>query len=98
MTNELTDSAVQETRTARTALTSGIASVILAILYLTPFLGVTTLYGSILFGVVAVVTGILALRRRQPKGWAITGLILGAISALFGVSVFLFALAFVGAI
>lgn len=87
---------IQETGTARYALSSGIASVVLAIIYFTPWVGVYVLYGSIFFGVVAVIFGILALVRKQPKGMAITGLALGAFSALFGIALIIFALAFVG--
>jgi len=40
-----------------------------------PFLGV-------LAGAAAVVLGVLALRRRQSKGFAVTGLVLGAVAVL----------------
>jgi hypothetical protein len=96
MTTEQPTPAVYETGAARYALSSGIASVVLAILYMTPWVGAFVLYGSIFFGIVGVVFGILALKRRQPKGMAVTGLVLGALSILFGVAVLLFALAFVG--
>lgn len=54
------------------ALISGILSFVL---------GWTAFFGLVL-GVVAVIFGILALQRKQPKGLSLTGLILGGIGAL----------------
>ncbi|MDI6024506.1 hypothetical protein QBL02_13260 [Leucobacter sp. UT-8R-CII-1-4] len=82
---------------ARTALSSGIASLILAALYLTPWTGSFVLYGSIVLGIVAIVFGVLAIKKGQSKAMAVTGLILGIVGALFGAAVIIFALVFVGA-
>lgn len=84
--------------TAKTALSSGIASLILLILFFTPWFGVFVLYGSIVMGILGIVFGALALKRRQPKGAAVTGLVLGAICVLIGAGIQIFALMFIGAI
>lgn len=85
-----------ETATSRNALSAGIASVILSILFFTPWVGQFILYGSIAFGIIGVVLGIIALKKRQPKGMATIGIVLGAFSALFGTALILWAFAFVG--
>ena len=54
------------------ALIAGIASFLIGWM---PFLGV-------LVGAAAVVFGILALRRRQSKGFAVTGIVLGGVAGL----------------
>lgn len=89
---------VQESNTARRALISGITSVTLAILYFTPWVGAFVLYGSVIFGIVAIVFGALALKRHEPKGIAISGLMLGVFSVILGLTIIVFALVFVGAL
>ncbi len=91
-----TNAMSHDSGTARNALSSGIASVVLAVLFFTPWFGEYLLYGSMVMGIVAVVFGILAIKRGQPKGMAVTGLVLGLLTALLGVAVLIFALAFVG--
>lgn len=81
---------------ARTALSSGISSLILAALYLTPWTGSFVLYGSIALGIVAVIFGVPALKKGQSRVMTISGLVLGVFGALSGVAVFVFALVFVG--
>lgn len=89
--------AYQPNGTARYALSASLASLVLLVLYFTPWVGQFVLYGSIVFGVIAVVFGIRGLVRKQPKGLAITGLVIGALTALLGLGIILFALMFVGA-
>lgn len=86
----------QSNGTARYALSAGLASLVLLALYFTPWVGPFVLYGSIVFGVIAVVFGILGLVRKQTKALAITGLIVGALTTLLGLGIILFALMFVG--
>lgn len=93
-----TDSSLSyEQGNARTALSSGVASLILVALYMTPWAGTFVLYGGIALGIVAVVFGALAIKKGQSKGVAVTGITLGIIGALFGISVIVFALVFIGA-
>lgn len=87
-----------DTRAATSALTSGIASIVLLVLFFTPWFGAYLCYASIALGVLSIVAGTIALKRHQPKGLAVTGLVLGAISAVAGIGLVLFALVFVGAI
>lgn len=87
-----------DTKAATSALTAGIVSIILLILFFTPWFGEYIFYASIVIGLVSVVIGIIALTKKQPKKLAVTGIVLGAISALFGIGLLLFALMFVGAI
>lgn len=48
------------------------------------FFGLVPVFGA-LVGIAAVVLGILALRKQQPKGMAVTGLILGGIAAVVSI-------------
>lgn len=68
------------------------------ILFFTPWFGEFMIYASIVAGVLGIVFGFIALKNRQPKGFALTGLILGALMAIFGIALVIFALMFVGAI
>lgn len=47
--------------------------------------GWAPVFGAIV-GIVAIVLGVLALRKQQSKGMAITGLVLGAVAALTSIS------------
>jgi len=70
--------------------------VLLAIYMLTPA-GAFVLYSGTVFGLIGVVLGIVALKKRQHTGVAVAGLIAGALAFLFGLAVVLFALVFIGA-
>ena len=52
---------------------------------------------ALALGVVGFILGIVALKKRQSKGMAITGLILGLIVALVTLALTVFALLFLGA-
>lgn len=59
--------------------------------------------GGILFvgaalGLVGFILGIVALKKRQSKGMAITGLVTGLIALLLSLAIFVFALLFIGAL
>jgi len=60
---------------------SGLALAALIVGVVAFFCGLLPVFGAIV-GLVAVVLGILALRKHQPKGLALTGLILGALATL----------------
>lgn len=103
VTSNSTDSTLDsdlayDTKAATSSLSAGVASVILAILFFTPWFGEFMIYGAIVAGILAVVFGIIAVKKRQPKGFALTGLILGALTAIFGIGLIIFALIFIGAI
>lgn len=59
--------------------------------------------GGVLFvgaalGLVGFILGIVALKKRQSKGMAITGLVTGLIALLLSLAIFVFALLFIGAL
>lgn len=87
-----------DSSTAKFAFAYGVASTILLILFFTPWFGALVLYGSMVTGTLGIVYGVLALRRKQPRGKALTGIILGAISVLLGAAILVFALMFTGAL
>ncbi|MCW2287622.1 hypothetical protein EDF60_1462 [Leucobacter luti] len=89
---------VLDTKAAASSLSAGVVSVILAILFFTPWFGEFMIYGSIFAGILGVVFGIIALKKGQSRGPAVTGIALGALSAVFGSALIIWALIFVGAI
>ena len=97
MTTQHSDSAFNVTGAARYALITGLISIVLVGIYLFTAVGSTVLYGSMLAGLAGLVLGFVALRKKQHKGVAITGLITGLVGLLFGLAIVIFALAFVGA-
>lgn len=82
----------------RTTIVLGVLGVVLAALYLFTGLGAVTLYAAITAGLSSVVVGIIALRQREFVGFAVAGIALGAVAAIVGVGILVFALLFVGAI
>lgn len=79
-----------------TSLITGLASIVCAVVYLVTDLGWLAAAPSLIFGLLGVGFGIAALAKSQPKGMAVTGIVTGAISVLFIVGLFLFALLFLG--
>lgn len=82
------------------ALASLIVSIVGAVLILIFFLtvaGAPILWSGAVLGLVAVILAVVALNKRQPKGMALTGFIIGALCVLIAVGLFVFALIFVGA-
>lgn len=92
-----TSSYSADTRAATTAISSGIASIILALLFLTPWVGSFVLYGGAVLGITGVVSGVLAVKRGQPKGIAVTGIATGCVGFLACAGILIFTLVFVGA-
>ena len=83
---------------ALAALLLGAASLLgMAILFFA-LGGMTPLVVGGALGVLALVTGGLALRRRQSRALAISGIVLGAVSLILGIGLLVFALLFVGAL
>lgn len=80
------------------AFVFGMVSLVLVLIFFLSSAGATPLVSGVVAGVAAVVIGIVALAKRQPKGFALAGLIVGGVVVLFGVALILFALLFVGAI
>jgi len=83
---------------ALAAITTGIASLILAIIFLFTPAGSVVYWLALAVGVIAVVLGIIALVKRQSRGLAFIGLIAGAITTLWALGTLIFALIFVGAL
>lgn len=81
---------------ALSALIAGLVSLAAVVLFFASELGAAAMWTGVVVGVIAAVLGIVALRKRQPKGPAITGLVIGALCALLGIAIFIFALAFLG--
>lgn len=79
------------------ACIAGLASLVAFVLFLVLSLGATPLMVAAVLGVVAIVVGVVALRQKQVKGLAITGIITGAFSVAIGAALYIFALIFVGA-
>lgn len=78
------------------ALATGLGSIACVILHLLTDIGWVVFLGSIVLGAAGVVFGIIALRKRQPKWMAVTGLVTGAAGFLFMIGMFVFALVFLG--
>ena len=81
------------------ALLAGVGSLVLLVFFfVVAAAGPAVLGAAVLCGGAGVVLGIVALRRRLPKGLAITGLVLGAAGLLLASGIFVFALIFIGAL
>lgn len=83
---------------ARTALILGILSIVLLVIFFFTSAGTFTLYASMAAGLAGAVFGIVALKRREFVGVSVTGLVLGALGLVTGISILVFAMLFVGAI
>lgn len=83
---------------AELALATGLASIACAILHLVTDLGWIVFSGTLLFGVLGVIFGIIALSKQQPKSLAVTGLVAGVVGLVFGLGLLIFTMIFVGAI
>lgn len=79
------------------ALVSGIASLLILVIYLLSPTGAVLLYIGLALGVFGVIRGSVSLKRKQSKGFALTGLITGAVGVLLALGIIIFALIFVGA-
>lgn len=78
------------------ALATGLASIACAILHLLTDLGWLVAAPCMILGILGIVFGVIALRKHQHKGMAVTGLVTGAIGFLFMGGLFVFALVFLG--
>lgn len=82
---------------ATAALITGIAAFVLTLVFFLTPAGPIVLALASLAGVVAIVLSIIALTRKQKKGLAVTGLVLGIFSVVIAAAIYVFALLFVGA-
>lgn len=80
-----------------TALTLGLLSIVCAIFFASTSAGPLLLIAGGTAGLAALVVGVIALKKRQPKAPAVIGLILGALVLLLSLAIFAFALLFIGA-
>lgn len=79
------------------SLIAGLAGLLLLVVFYTSMAGVVLFIGAAVAGVLAVILGIIGLKQRQPKGFAVTGLVIGAVVAVLCAAIFVFALLFLGA-
>lgn len=82
---------------AITAFVTGLLGLLLTIVFFATDVGSSFLIFGALLGVAGVVFGIIALVKKQSRGLAIAGLIVGAFTSLGALALFIFALLFVGA-
>lgn len=81
---------------ALASLLTGLAGVVLVLVFFVTMAGPVVAYLGLAVGVVGVLLGIVALRKKQSRGMAVTGIIAGALSALVVIALFTFALVFLG--
>jgi hypothetical protein len=79
-------------------LVAGAVAVVLTLVFFFTMLGGGPLVAALVAGVVGIILGVVALRKEQAKGIAVTGLVLSIITAVLAAAIILFALIFVGAI
>ncbi len=82
---------------ATAALITGIVAFVLTLVFFLTPAGAIVLALATITGVVAIILSIIALRRKQKKGFAVTGLVLGIISVVAAAAIYVFALLFIGA-
>ncbi len=97
MTNQPRGSSVSRWH-ATFSLVAGLVSFVALVLFFALPGGPAPLAAAAFLGGVAIVFGIIALRRHQSKGSAITGIVTGAFSFLLSAGIYVFALLFIGAI
>lgn len=83
---------------SRSSLIAGLIGLVVLIAYFFTPTGPMFLGFGTIAGLVGVVLGIVALRTRRPDPSAVTGIVTGALGALGGLGIFVFALIFVGAL
>ena len=83
---------------AVTALITGLGSLVVLIIFMAADLGAIPMWIAVALGLLGIIFGIIALRRRQAKAMAVIGLITGAVTVLTGLALFAFAMIFVGAL
>lgn len=83
---------------ALSSLLFGVVSLALLLVFLFSTPGNGVLIAAVALGIVGLVLGIAALRKRQSKVLSVTGLVLGALSVLCALALVVFALIFVGAL
>ena len=79
-------------------LLAGAVAVVLTLVFFFTMVGGGTLVAALVAGVVGIILGVVALRKEQAKGIAVTGLVLSISIVLLAAGLMLFALIFVGAI
>lgn len=98
MTNDSSNSSASSLHSTA-SLVAGLTSIVVVVLFFViPSWDSVALLIAALLGAAALVFGIIALRRRQAKAFAITGIITGSFSLLLSAAIYIFALLFIGAI
>ena len=83
---------------ASLSLIAGLLSLVLLLVFLFSTAGNGALIASSVLGVIGLVLAIAALRKRQSKAVAVTGLALSAAALLTAAAILVFALIFIGAL
>lgn len=78
------------------ALATGLGSIACAALHLVTEIGMPLAIIGIVLGLAGLVFGIIALKKHQHRGMAVTGLITGVLGALFFIGLLFFAMLFLG--
>src|SRR5690606_38365607 len=81
---------------ALSSLITGLLGLLAVLVFFFSDLGAEMLIGGSVLGLIGFVLGIVALKKRQPKGMAVTGLIAGLLAVLLSLAIFVFALIFLG--
>lgn len=82
---------------ALTSLIAGLVSVVLLFVFFS--MGIEPIFWvAMVVALLGVILGIVALKKRQSKGMAITGLVISIAAILLSAGLYVFALIFIGAI
>ena len=79
------------------SLILGIVSFALFLVFMLTMAGPWALIAGGVAGVLGIILGAVALKKRQAKGLALVGIVLSAIAVLASLAMYIFALIFVGA-
>lgn len=83
---------------ALSALILGLGALLSIVLFMFTETGPAFLSIASILGLVGLILGIVALKKRQPKAMAITGIVTGTIALLLSLGIIVFALLFIGAL
>ncbi|MCB1273938.1 MAG: hypothetical protein KDB25_06035 [Leucobacter sp.] len=80
------------------ALALSVIGIVLLVIFFTTLAGAGVLLVAGIAGLAGVVLGIVGAVKERARAMSVTGIVLGVIAMLIALGVFLFALAFVGAL
>lgn len=80
------------------AFAVGLVALLVLIVLFGTMGGMTPLVIASVLGIVAVILGVLAVRRGAARGFAIAGIVAGALTVVLSLGILFFALLFIGAL